>query len=91
VKGHRADRTPMHELVRRRLSDVSQWRMPLKGTRDKVFVVFHPPYEMATNSFLTIHGSRSRRSRPGRTVGISSTLRGVTDREGARCPGTRDE
>jgi hypothetical protein len=58
MKSHRAERIPMHALLRERLSAVSHWGAPLKGSRDKVFVVFHPPYEMATNSFLTIHGTR---------------------------------
>lgn len=53
------ERTPMHEILERGLRRVGHCGLPMAGTRDKVFVVIHPPsYEMATKSFLTIHGTR---------------------------------
>ena len=53
------ERTPMIDVLRRGLRRVGHSGMALKGTRDTVLVVFHPPYsDMETNSFLTIHGIR---------------------------------
>jgi hypothetical protein len=59
MSGWPGERTPMHEILSRGLDRVGHCGMPLKGTRDKVLVVMHPPTDaMATNSFLTILGTR---------------------------------
>lgn len=53
------ERMPMLEVLRGGLRRVGHAGMALKGSRDTVLVVMHPPFaEMETNSFLTIHGTR---------------------------------
>lgn len=58
----------MHEIFSRRLDRVGHCGMPLKGTRDKVIVVMHPPTEtVATDSFMTTLGVRREKWEVGMT------------------------